>query len=841
MDQNLSNKIPVNIEDEMKRSYMDYAMSVIIGRALPDVRDGLKPANRRVLFAMRQMGLASNRPYRKCAKIVGEVIGNYHPHGDAPAYDTLVRLAQDFNMRYPLVDGQGNFGSVDGDPPAAYRYTEARLEALAETMMLDLDKETVDFRPTFDETNDEPTVLPTPYPNLLVNGSTGIAVGMATSIPPHNMREVVDGVIAMIEHRTAPVEEKRRMLLQIIPGPDFPTGGNIVGRAGILRAYAEGRGGVVVRGKAAFEESKKGDRVSIVITEIPYQVNKSSLVEEIATLAREKRIEGISDLRDESDRDGMRIVVDLKKGELPDVVLNNLYKHTRLQTSYGITLLAIVAGRPQVLSLLQIIEHFIEFRREVVRRRTEFELRKAEARAHILEGLKIALDHLDAVITLIRGSKNPAEAREGLITTFSLSLLQAQAILDMQLQRLTGLERQKIVDELAELAKLIAKLRAVLSSDELVLAEVVQELRAIREKHGDDRRTQIIEEAGEFRVEDLIADEDVVITATDTGYIKRTALTEYRKQRRGGKGLIGMQTREEDVVKHLFVANTHAYILIFSDRGKCYWLRVYDVPEVGRSSKGKAIANLVNTAEGERIAALLKVQEFPTEEDQRFIVMGTRKGTIKKTDLKAFSNPRAAGIIAIQIDDDDQLIAVEETDGKKDLVIGTRNGMAIRFSEEDARPMGRSAFGVRGIQLRETDEVVGVAVVNDDTSLLTVCERGYGKRTDVSEYRCQSRGGIGLKNVQTSDRNGLVVSIASVSDQHELLLVTQNGQIIRMKTGDMRPIGRDTQGVRLIDLDEGDRVVSIAVLAELAEPEESEEEDGGQAPPENNGEPEPSA
>ena len=815
MDQNLSAKVPVNIEDEMKRSYMDYAMSVIIGRALPDVRDGLKPANRRVLYAMRQMGLASNRPYRKCAKIVGEVIGNYHPHGDAPAYDTLVRLAQDFNMRYTLIDGQGNFGSVDGDPPAAYRYTEARLEKLAETMMVDLDKETVDFRPTFDETSEEPSVLPTPYPNLLVNGSTGIAVGMATSIPPHNMCEVIDGAIGVIENRHAPREERERALLQTIPAPDFPTGGIIVGRAGIYRAYKEGRGGVVVRGKAAFEESKKGDRISIVITEIPYQVNKASLVEEIANLARDKRIEGISDLRDESDRDGMRIVIDLKKGELPDVVLNNLYKHTKLQTSFGITLLAIVSNRPQVLSLLQIIEHFIDFRREVVRRRTEFELRKAEARAHILEGLKIALDHLDAVISLIRGSKNPAEARDGLMASFSLTQLQAQAILDMQLQRLTGLERQKIVDELAELAIVIERLRAILSNDELVIAEIIQELRAIREKHGDARRTAIIEDPGDLRVEDLIADEDVVITATDTGYIKRTPLTEYRKQRRGGKGLIGMQTREEDVVKHLFIANTHAYILIFSDHGKCYWLRVYDVPEVGRSSKGKAIANLVQMSEGERIAALLKVQEFPEQEDQRFIVMGTRKGTVKKTDLKAFSNPRSAGIIAIQIDDDDRLIAVEETDGKKDLVIGTKNGMAIRFSEEDARPMGRSAFGVRGIQLREGDEVVAVEVVTAEATLLTVCENGYGKRTDVSEYRRQSRGGIGLKNVQTSDRNGLVVGIACVSDSHELLLVTKQGQIIRMKAGDMRPIGRDTQGVRLIELAEGDLVVSIAVLAEL--------------------------
>ena len=812
MDQ-LSSRIPVNIEDEMKRSYMDYAMSVIIGRALPDVRDGLKPANRRVLFAMRQMGLVSNRAHRKCAKIVGEVIGNYHPHGDAPAYDTLVRLAQDFSMRYPLVDGQGNFGSVDGDPPAAYRYTEARLQSLAEAMMVDLDKDTVDFRPNFDETTEEPTVLPTPFPALLVNGSTGIAVGMATSIPPHNMREVLDGVMAVIELRDAPKDDRFRALLQHVKGPDFPTGGVMVGRAGVFKAYREGRGNVVVRGRAAFEENKKGDRTSIVITEIPYQVNKANLVSDIAALVRDKQIEGISDLRDESSRDGMRIVIELKRGELPDVVLNNLYKHTKLQMGYGITLLAIVANRPHVLNLLQIVDHFIEFRREVVRRRTEFELRKAEARAHILEGLKIALDHLDEVIKLIRGSKNAIEAREGLMTRFGLSQLQAQAILDMQLQRLTGLERQKIIDELMELLRVIERLRAILSNDDLVIAIVKEELKAVRDKYGDDRRTELIEDSGELRVEDLIADEDVVITATNTGYVKRTALTEYRKQRRGGKGLIGMQTREEDVVKHLFIANTHAYVLIFSDRGKCYWLRAYDIPEVNRSSKGKAIANLVQMAEGEKMAAMIRVQQFPENENERFIVMGTRNGTIKKTDLKAFSNPRTAGIIAIQVEDDDALISVAETDGKKDLVIGTRNGMAIRFAEEDARPMGRTAFGVRGIQLREGDQVVAMEVVTEEQTLLTVCENGFGKRTAVAEYRRQSRGGIGLKNIQASDRNGLVVGIACVSDTDQLLIVTRGGQVIRMTT-DMRPIGRDTQGVRLIDLAEGDSVVSIATLSE---------------------------
>ena len=825
IDPNAPLNPPVNIEDEMKRSYMDYAMSVIIGRALPDVRDGFKPANRRVLYAMRQMGLASNRPYRKCAKIVGEVIGNYHPHGDSPAYDTLVRLAQDFSMRYAMVDGQGNFGSIDGDRPAAYRYTEARLKALAEAMMSDLDKETVDHRPNFDETTEEPTVFPAPFPNLLVNGSTGIAVGMATNIPPHNMSEVIDGVLAAIDLRNAPEEDRFKAVMQAIPAPDFPGGGTIVGRAGTYRAYREGRGGVVVRGKAEVEESKKGDRVAIVVTEIPYQVNKSTLISDIASLVRDKKLEGISDLRDESDRDGMRIVIELKRGELPDVVLNNLYKHTKLQMSYGITLLAISKGRPRVLNLLQILELFIDFRREVVQRRIEFELRKAEARAHILEGLKIALDHLDDVIALIRGSNNPAEARVGLITNFGLTEIQSQAILDMQLQRLTGLERQKIVDELAELVALITKLRAILSNDDLIIDIIVDELKGIKEKFGDARRSEIIEAQGDFKIEDLIADESVVITSTQTGYIKRSALDEYRKQRRGGKGLIGMQTREEDVVRHLFVANTHAYILIFSDRGKCYWLRVYDIPEVSRSAKGKSIANLVKMAEGEKIAALLRVQEFPDEEGQRYIVMGTQQGTIKKTDLKAYSNPRTAGIIAIQVDDDDRVIAAAETDGDKDLVLGTRNGMAIRFSEDDARAMGRTARGVRGIKLRKGDDVVAMEVVTDDATLLTVCENGYGKRTDVGEYRKQTRGGIGLKNVQASDRNGRVVGIACVTDDDELLMVTSGGQIIRMPTTGLRPIGRDTQGVRLIDLTDEDSVVSIARLRDVDALDDVEEPD----------------
>src|SRR5688572_22477200 len=617
MNAQTANRVPVNIEDEMKRSYMDYAMSVIIGRALPDVRDGLKPAHRRVLYGMKAMGLSSTRGYRKCAKIVGEVMGNYHPHGDASIYDTLVRLAQDFNMRYPLVDGQGNFGSVDGDPPAAMRYTEARPESLAEAMMTDLDKETVDFVPNYDETTEEPTVLPTTFPNLLVNGSSGIAVGMATNVPPHNMREVIDGILAVIEQRGQPKDARTRALLKTVAGPDFPTGGFIVGRQGIFQAYTTGRGSITLRAKTEIEESKKGDKVSIVVTEIPYQVNKKRLIESIAELHREKTIEGISDLRDESDRDGMRIVIELKRGEMPDIVLNNLYKHTQLQTTFGIIMLAIVAGRPRVLSLLEVIESFIDFRREVVRRRTEFELRKAEARAHILEGLKIALDHLDEVIRLIRGSKNPLEAREGLMSNFGLSQIQAQAILDMQLQRLTGLERQKIVDELAEIMRTIERLPAILSSDTLLMEIVVSELKAVKDRYQDERRTEIIDESGELRIEDLIADEDVAITVTNTGYIKRTPISTYRMQRRGGKGRIGMRTREEDFVTQLFVASTHSYIMIFSDRGRAYWLKVHAVPDAGAGGKGKAIANLVAMQPGEKIAALLAVKDFPDQDDQQ--------------------------------------------------------------------------------------------------------------------------------------------------------------------------------------------------------------------------------
>ena len=807
---------PVNIEDEMRRSYMDYAMSVIIGRALPDVRDGLKPAHRRVLYGMRLMGLSSSRAYRKCAKIVGEVMGNFHPHGDASIYDTLVRMAQGFNMRYPLVNGQGNFGSVDGDPPAAMRYTEARLQPLSDDLMADLDKETVDFVPNYDETTEEPSVLPTPYPNLLVNGSAGIAVGMATNIPPHNLTEVIEGLVWTIEHREESDDEKRRGLRARITGPDFPTGGFIVGRAGIDAAYHTGRGSLTVRGRTTIEDIGKGDRQAIVITEIPYQLNKTRLIEKIAELVREKSIDGISDLRDESDRQGMRIVIELKRGEVPEVVLNNLYKQTPLQTTFGVNTLAIAAGRPRVLGLLDLVERFIAFRHEVVRRRTEFDLRKAEARAHILEGLKIALDHLDAVIALIRGAKSPPEARTGLIEQFELTQIQAQAILDMQLQRLTGLERQKVLDELAELLVVIERLREILASETLLMGIVVDELRAVQSKYGDARRTEIVDDPGELRIEDLIAEEDMAITVSNTGYVKRTAITEYRSQRRGGKGRLGMRTRDEDFLTHLFVASTHAYILIFSDQGRVYWLKVHTIPDVGPSGRGKSIANLVSMESDEKIAALLAVREWPATDGEHYIVTGTRHGVIKKTDLRAFSNPRQGGIIAAGVDAEDAVIAAELTDGHGEVFLGTRRGMAIRFPERDVRPMGRTARGVRGINLRSEDEVVAMAVVRPGGTLLTVTENGYGKRTELDEYRVQSRGGVGIIGIQTTARNGLVAGIAYVEDEDELMLITQQGKVLRMDTKDIRPIGRATQGVRLIEMDDQDRVVSLARLTEDA-------------------------
>jgi DNA gyrase subunit A len=806
------NLVTVYLEEEMKSSYLDYSMSVITARALPDVRDGMKPSNRRIMIAMNDLNLAPDRPHRKCAKICGDTSGNYHPHGEQVVYPTLVRMAQDFNMRYPLVDGQGNFGSVDGDEAAAMRYTEARLTPIAMEMLADLDKDTVDFMPNYDETLREPRVLPSKFPNLLCNGSSGIAVGMATNIPPHNLREIVDALTLVIDNPEAGELE----LLMAVSGPDFPTGGIIYGRKGIRDAYLTGRGKLVVRAKANTERMKNG-KENIVISEIPYQVNKSNLIENIAELVKNKQIEDISDLRDESDRDGMRMVIELKRGETPEVVLNNLFKHTQLQMSFGIIMLAIVGGRPKVLSLLELIESFIEFRREVVRRRTEFELRRAEARHHVLEGLKIALDRLDEVIALIRRSKTVAEARDGLMTGFGFSQIQAQAILDMQLQRLTGLERQKIVDELAELLQTIERLRTILASDRLLMQIIVDELGEVRTKYGDDRRTEIIDATGELNVEDLIAEEDMAITVSNTGYIKRTAISTYRNQRRGGKGRIGMRTRDEDFVEHLFVASTHAYIMIFSDRGRAYWLKVHEIPDVGPGGKGKAIANLVSMDEGEKIAAMVAVKEF---EEDKVVVMGTRRGVVKKTALSAFSNPRAGGIIAIGVEADDAVIDVQVTDGWGEIFLGTRNGMAIRFQDSDVRPMGRTAYGVRGITLRDDDYVVAMEVVKPGGTLLTVTEYGYGKRTEIEEYRVQARGGVGVINIATTERNGHVVGVAYVQEEDELLLITQQGMIIRMPAAGVRAIGRATQGVKLIDIEGDDRVVSVARLVEREEEEE---------------------
>jgi DNA gyrase subunit A len=810
------NKIPTNIADEMRQSYMDYAMSVIIGRALPDVRDGLKPANRRVLYGMQQMGLQPGRPYRKSAKIVGEVMGNYHPHGDAAIYDTLVRMAQPFNMRAPLVDGQGNFGSVDGDPPAAQRYTEARLTRLGASMMEDIEKETVDFSPTYDDSSVEPSVLPTVLPNLLVNGAAGIAVGMATNIPPHNLGEVVDGLVFLVGNTDLTPDERLEGLMQRIPGPDFPTAGFILGRAGIRSAYRTGRGSIVMRARAEIE-TRKGDREMIVVTEIPYQVNKARLIERIAELAREEKIKGIQDVRDESDRRGMRIVVDVKKGEPSQVILNNLYKHTPLQDTFGVIFLAIVDQRPRVLNLLDACELFLDFRRQVVRRRSAFELRKAEARAHILEGYVKALDHLDEVIALIRAAKTPADAKVGLIARWSFTEIQADEILKLQLQRLTGLERQKIQDELKELKVTIADLKDILASPKRIDGIVVDELKKISEAHGNPRRTEIREAVDEIAVEDLIADEDVAISITHTGYIKRTSISSYRAQKRGGRGRVGMKTRDEDFVSDLFIASTHSYILIFSDRGRVYWLKVHEIPDVGPQGKGKAIVNLVSFQPGEKMAASCAVKSF---ESGGHVLLATRNGIIKKTELSAFSNPRPSGIIALSVEEGDLLIDAVATSGKDELLLGTRGGMCIHFSEEDVRPMGRSAYGVKGIELEEKDEVVALEVVAEGGTLLTVTENGYGKRTALDEYRLQTRGGKGIINIKTTGRNGPVVGVKFLRGDEHVMLITEKGMIIRLNTADISTIGRNTQGVRLIQLEEGDHLVSVARLAEREEGED---------------------
>jgi DNA gyrase subunit A len=811
------NRIPTNIADEMRQSYMDYAMSVIIGRALPDVRDGMKPANRRVLYGMQEMGLQPGRPYRKCAKIVGEVMGNYHPHGDQAIYDTLVRMAQPFNMRAPLVDGQGNFGSIDGDPPAAQRYTEARLTKLGASMMEDIGRDTVDFQPTYDDSSVEPSVLPTVLPALLVNGAAGIAVGMATNIPPHNLEEVVDGIVFLLENTDLTPDERLEGLIERIPGPDFPTAGLILGRAGIRQAYRTGRGSVVMRARAEIE-IRKGDRESIVVTEIPYQVNKSRLIEKIADLARDDKVRGIADVRDESGRQGMRIVVDVKKGEPAQVVLNNLYKHTQLQDTFGIILLAIVEQRPRVLNLLDACELFIDFRRTVVRRRTAYELRKAEARAHILEGYVIALDHLDEVIALIRASKTPDVAKEGLVSRFELTEIQADEILKLQLQRLTGLERQKIVDELAELKVRIADLKDILASPHRIDAIITDELRELRESHGNPRRTEIQEAADEIVLEDLIADEDVAVSITHTGYIKRMALTNYRAQRRGGRGKMGMKTREEDFVSDLFIASTHSYILIFTDQGRMFWLKVYEIPDVSRQGKGKAVVNLVSLGRGEKIAAFLPVRDFRSG---GHVLLATSQGIIKKTKLEAFSNPRTKGIIALSIRDGDTLIGAAVTSAEDSILIGTRKGLAIRFRESDVRSMGRTARGVKGVDLGKEDAAVSLAVVRPGGTILSVTAHGYGKRTPVDEYRLQGRGGKGLIDIKTTRRNGPVVGLKSLGGEEQVMLITEKGMIIRLSTADISIIGRNTQGVRLIQLEEGDRLVSVARLAEREDDEDS--------------------
>ncbi|NOZ68925.1 MAG: DNA gyrase subunit A [Deferribacteres bacterium] len=802
-------KLTLNIEEEMKTSYLDYAMSVIVGRALPDVKDGLKPVQRRILYAMLREGLTPGKKYSKCAGVVGEVLmKKYHPHGDSAVYDALVRLAQDFNMRYTLVDGQGNFGSIDGDPAAAYRYTEARLTRLAEEMLADIDKETVDFVPNFDETTEEPVVLPAKVPNLLINGSSGIAVGMATNIPPHNLGEVVDGLLLMIEKPDVTVRE----LMKKIKGPDFPTGSAIHGKKGIQDAYNTGRGIIKMRAKVNIEEYAKGQ--SIVITELPYQVNKARLIEKIAELFRLKKVEGLADLRDESDREGIRVVLELKRGEIPQVILNQLFKHTAMESTFGVIMLAIVNGQPKVLNLTGLLSLFLQHRREVVIRKTKFELRKAEEKAHILEGLKIALDNLDRIIAFIRRSKTPEEALNGLMKDFPLTKTQAQAILDMRLQRLTGLEREKIVQDYENILKEISRLRDILASPALVNRIIRDELVEIKKKYADKRRTEITGEAEEITIEDLIQEEEMVITISHQGYIKRNSLSLYRSQRRGGKGLMGMETREEDFVEDLFLASTHDYVLFFTNYGRLYWLKVYQIPEMGRAAKGKAIVNLLQLSQGEKVSAVFPIKEF---REGRYLLMATKKGVVKKTPLKAYSNPRSKGITAIKLDPDDELIGVRMTDGTKDIILSTREGLSIRFNEKDVREMGRVARGVRGIRLVRDDEVVSVGVVEKDTTLLTITEKGYGKRTRSEEYRIQSRGGKGIFTIKVTPKKGRVVGVLRVADDDEIIIIAGSGKLIRIKASNIRIIGRSTQGVRLIDLADDDKVVSIARVVEREE------------------------
>ncbi len=806
--------LPVNIEETMKRAYLDYSMSVIVGRALPDVRDGLKPVHRRILYAMFREGLLSNKKYSKSAGVVGEVLKKFHPHGDSAVYDSMVRMAQEWNLRYPLIDGQGNFGSIDGDSAAAYRYTEARLTKIAEEMLADIDRETIDYMPNFDGSVDEPSVLPTRIPNLLINGSAGIAVGMATNIPPHNLGEIIAGLMLLIGKPDATLEE----ILSVIQGPDFPTGGFILGREGIRQAYATGRGKVMLQARTLVEKgARKGAKDAIIVTEIPYSVNKSRLLEEIARLVQSKKIEGITDLRDESDRDGIRIVMELRKNEIAEVVLNQLFKHTPLRTTFGIILLSLIHNQPKVLGIREILLHFLDHRKEVVTRRSLFDLRKAEARAHLLEGFKIALDNLDAVIKLIRGSKDPETARTGLMKKFKLSVEQAKAILEMRLQRLTGLEREKVLTDLKETQALIKKLQYILEHEEEVLKIIRKELEEIRDQYDDPRRCEIIAQSAELRVEDLIAEEEMVITISHSGYIKRNAVSLYRAQQRGGRGVTGMGTKEEDFVERLFVAQTHDYILFFTNIGRVYWLKVHEIPQAGRAARGKAIVNLLQVSPKETITATLPVREF---DESKYIIMATHRGIVKKTTLAAYSHPRTTGIMALSLDAGDQLIRVGITNGDHDILLGTRDGMAIRFHETEVRPMGRVSRGVKGISMRQEDEVMGMEVVNPGETLLTVTENGFGKRTKISEYPVQGRGGKGVITIKTTERNGEVINVRQVSDEDDLMIITRKGQIIRMKIAGVSVIGRNTQGVKLIGIEKGDKVTGVATLAE----KESEEE-----------------
>lgn len=801
------NVIPRNIEDEMKTSYIDYAMSVIVGRALPDVRDGLKPVHRRILYAMKEMGLRHNTAYKKSARVVGDVLGKYHPHGDTAVYDSMVRMVQEFSLRYPLLEGQGNFGSIDGDSAAAMRYTEIRMDAIADEMLVDIDKDTVDFVPNYDGSLTEPDVLPAKLPDLLVNGSSGIAVGMATNIPPHNLSEVVDGTIAYIDNDEITIPE----ICKFIKGPDFPTAGIICGKAGVKQYLETGRGSVRTRAKVEIEELK-GNREAIIIRELPYQVNKAQLIMTIADLVRDKKIEGISDLRDESDRDGIRVVIEIKRDGNSQIVLNQLFKHTQMETSFGVIMLALVNNKPKVLNIKEIIGHYVDHRKIVVIRRTKFELAKAEARAHILEGLKIALDHLDAVIKTIRESKDVDTARMNLMTRFKLSKIQSQAILDMKLQQLTNLERKKIEDEYLELLKTIERLKGILADPKKVLAIIRQELLEVKEKYGDERRTKITAQAVDLDIEDLIEDEEVVVTLSHAGYIKRLPVTTYRAQKRGGKGVAGMTTREEDFVESLFITSAHAYMLFFTNRGRIYWSRVFEIPEGGRASKGKAIVNLLQlSSSDEKITAAIPIRSFEQEKES-YLLMCTRQGTIKKTPLTEFDSPRKGGIIAIGLDDGDVLIEVKHTEGKSEVIIASKQGLAIRFKEKEVRPIGRSGKGVRGIALEKGDEVVGMEAVGAKDVVLAACVNGHGKRTDVDEYRLQARGGKGVINIKTTDRNGHVIGIKKANDDDELMLMTEKGITIRLPVKDVSIIGRNSQGVRLVRLEEGDKLAAIATV-----------------------------